>query len=128
MRTEILGVERRRRWGDDEKARIVSETLAPGATVSEVARRNDVCASVVFGWRRKVRVTAPVATPFLPVAIGERSPSTSPSSTRRRADSPDKARAGGVIEIDLGDGRRVKVGSDVDGDALSRVLDALLRR
>ena len=128
MRTEILGAERRRRWGDDEKARIVGETLAPGSTVSEVARRNDVCASVVFAWRRKARVTTPVAARFLPVAIGEHAPSASPSSTRRRAKSPDKPRARDVIEIDLGDGRRLQVGSDVDGGALSRVLDALLRR
>ena len=34
------GLERRRRWSQDDKARIVEETLAPGAKVTEVARRN----------------------------------------------------------------------------------------
>jgi transposase len=39
-RVEVLtGPGRRRRWSADEKARIVAETLAPGARVSEVARR-----------------------------------------------------------------------------------------
>ncbi len=37
------------------KARIVEETLAPGAKVTEVARRNGVAASVVFTWRRQAR-------------------------------------------------------------------------
>ena len=53
MRADVLGVERRRRWSNDEKARIVEEMLAPGAKVTDVARRNDVAASVLFTWRRK---------------------------------------------------------------------------
>ncbi len=38
MDGKVLGIERRRRWSKDEKARIVEETLTPGAVVSEVAR------------------------------------------------------------------------------------------
>jgi transposase len=47
MRVEVLGgLERRRRWSQDDKARIVKETLAPGgAKVTEVARRNGVAAA-----------------------------------------------------------------------------------
>lgn len=41
-KVEVLDVERRRRWSGDEKARMVEETYAPGATVSAVARRNGV--------------------------------------------------------------------------------------
>jgi len=53
MRVDILsGVERRRQWSDDDRFRIVEETLVPGARVAEVARRNKVSASLVFGWRR----------------------------------------------------------------------------
>src|ERR1700742_557179 len=52
-RVEVLpGPSRRRRWSAEEKARIVEETLAPGARVSEVARRWQVCSQQVFGWRR----------------------------------------------------------------------------
>jgi transposase len=52
-RVEVLtGPVRRRRWSAEEKARIVEETLAPGARVSEVARRWQVCSQQVFGWRR----------------------------------------------------------------------------
>ena len=43
-RVEVLtGPGRRRRWSADEKARIVAETLVPGARVSEVARRWQAC-------------------------------------------------------------------------------------
>ena len=56
-RTEVLtGPGRRRRWSDDEKARIVAETLQPGAVVTEVARRWQVCPQQVFGWRRAMRL------------------------------------------------------------------------
>jgi Transposase len=47
MRVEVLGgIERRRRWSSDEKMRLVEETLAPGANVSEVARRNGISTSL----------------------------------------------------------------------------------
>ena len=36
----ITGTGRRRRWSTDEKARILVESLRPGANISEVARRN----------------------------------------------------------------------------------------
>ena len=56
-RIEVLtGPGRRRIWSDDDKARIVSETLQPGAVVTEVARRWQVCPQQVFGWRRKMRL------------------------------------------------------------------------
>ena len=35
----ITGTGRRRRFSEDDKARVVEETLAPGAVVSRVARR-----------------------------------------------------------------------------------------
>ena len=63
-RVEVLtGLSRRRRWSTDDKARIVGETLLPGARVSEVARRWQVCLQQVFGWRRAAcRAVTTVAT------------------------------------------------------------------
>src|ERR1700709_75984 len=70
MRVEVLGVvERRRRWSQDEKARIVEETLVAGAKVTDVARRNGVAASVVFTWRRQARTVVKDGPCFAPVQI-----------------------------------------------------------
>ena len=52
-RVEVLGGLR---WSQDDKARIVEETLAPAAKVTEVTRRNGVAASLVFTWRRLARI------------------------------------------------------------------------
>jgi transposase len=50
----ITGTGRRRRWSEGEKARIIIESLKPGANVSEVARRNGVSPQQLFGRRRGV--------------------------------------------------------------------------
>jgi transposase len=51
----ITGSGRRRRWSTDEKARILLESLKPGANVSEVARRHGLSPQQLFGWRREAR-------------------------------------------------------------------------
>jgi transposase len=132
MRVEVLGgLERRRRWSQDDKVRIVEETLAPGAKVTEVARRNGVAASVVFTWRRQARTIEPVGPCFAPVQIaaavtGEDNAKPQ-SEDARRMRSLSTAR-NGLIEIDLGNRRRIRVDAQVDPEALARVLDVLERR
>jgi len=132
MRVEVLGgLERRRRWSQDDKVRIVEETLAPGAKVTEVARRNGVAASVVFTWRRQARTVELVGPCFAPVQIaaavmGEDNAKPQ-SEDDRRMRSLSTAR-NGLIEIDLGNRRRIRVDAQVDPEALARVLDVLERR
>jgi transposase len=79
-RVEVLtGPGRRRRWSADQKARIVAETLEPGARVVEVARRWQLCSQQVFGWRRAARrgvpsrprkTTESEAADFVPIVAG----------------------------------------------------------
>src|SRR6266511_3591202 len=52
-RVEIRsGVGRRRRWSDEDKGRIVAESYAPGAVVSEIARRHEISPQHLFTWRK----------------------------------------------------------------------------
>ena len=132
-RVEVLGgLERLRRWSEDDKARIVEETLAPGAKVTEVARRSGVAASLVFTWRRQARTAERVVPCFAPVQItaavetGEENSKPSSEDDRRMRQLP--AARNGLIEIDLGNRRRIRVDAPVDPEALARVLDVLERR
>jgi len=51
----ITSVERRRRWSRAEKARLVAAIDEPGAVVTEIARRAEVNASLLYCWRRELR-------------------------------------------------------------------------
>jgi len=115
-----LGVRRRHRsWPEALKREIVAASLAPGASVSVVARRYDVNTNQVFTWRRRfgdVAHSAP-APRLVPVVVTPEPPSAGASAA-----PPD------LIEIDLPRGYRVRVGGNVKGSALRLVLDALERR
>jgi transposase len=111
----ITGVGRRRRWSAEEKARIVAESLDPATTSSAVARRYGLHASQLFVWRQQLQRSASsvetVCGPaFVPVLMAE--------------DSPAPAEAAGRMEIALGS-VVVRVGADVDGLALRRVLEVV---
>jgi len=54
-RVEVIsGLERRRRWSQEQKRAIVAEAFAPGASVSAVARRVDVGPGQIYRWRREL--------------------------------------------------------------------------
>jgi len=126
------GLERRRRWSQHHQARIVEETLVPGAKVTDVARRNGVAASVVFTWRRQARTVEKVVPCFAPVqitaAVEPSAEDAKPLSKDDRRLRPMPAARNGLIEIDLGNRRRILVDAHVDPEALARVLDVLERR
>ena len=124
---EILtGRERRRRWSAEDKLRIVAETEEAGACVKQVAARYDVYPGLLFAWRRQVRegrLTRPQVPIFIPVKTeGPVSPAiSSPPAPPTRAVSV----AVGRIEIELGDGSRVRVDDGVSLVTLRRVISAL---
>ena len=111
----ITGVGRRRRWTDEEKARIVAESLDPATTSSAVARRYGLHTSQLFVWRQQLQRTASSAVAvsgpaFVPVLMAE--------------DSTGPTEPVGQIEVAFGPAV-VRVGADVDAAALRRVLEVL---
>jgi hypothetical protein len=59
--------EPRRRWSEEERARILAEAMAPGAIASHVARRFGVSTGQFYTWRKAMLLrSAPVGvTPAL---------------------------------------------------------------
>ena len=114
-----MGQKRRSRrfWDDDEKRRIVAQTRVPGVSVSQVARRYDVNANMVFKWLRDPRFNAleGAAASFLPVEVisGPVTPVM------------DVAEPGGRIEITLAGGHRLNVSGPYDPEALARLIRSL---
>jgi transposase len=109
---------RRRDWSDEEKVRIVEESLQGFRQGSATARRYGVSRSLLTAWRRQYRsgllsVSAP--TSFAPVAI------SSPAVSCENAWSPepeDDTR----IEIGLPNGRRLTIPASLDPTILARLL------
>ena len=121
-RVEVLtGPGRRRRWPEDEKARIVAETTLPGAVVSEVARRWQVTPQQVFDWRRQAR-----KAPLAGGAVAE--PAFVPIVPETPASMPDAAassvRPGPSLEVKLA-GAVLRVAPGTDAELLTVVLRAV---
>ena len=121
QRTEIITIERRRRWSLSEKQEIVAATLTPGASVSAVAQRYGMHPSQLFAWRKAARdgrLIEERAVEFAPVVIAPEPAALSPPAT---------VSAPGRMEIVLGNGRRVIVDDSVRAAALARVIKVLDR-
>jgi transposase len=121
QRLDVVQVGRRRRWSDDEKLRIVSESYEGYRQVSAVARRHEISRSQLYAWRRALGGGARDGIPgfsravIVPTAAGELAPSCS-------------GRVGGRMEVVTRQGDRITVGADVDGAAFARVLGVLEAR
>ena len=97
-----------RSWSDEEKTRIVGETLVAGANVSAIARSNGLDPSQLFAWRRKAKASGVV----VPLGVA---PSKAVKFARFEAMRSD------MVEIVIGD-VVVRAGSDVEPDRLADVI------
>jgi transposase len=120
---EIFQGRARRRWSEEDKRRLVAETLGPGETVHGVARRRGVSASQLFAWRKRYRpeVGRPVPASRMPgfaaVAIAPLPVSTAGDAT-----------PSGLIEVELPDGGRVRISGPADPAVVTAALRALAGR
>ncbi len=124
----ITRTERRRRYSDAEKVRIVSECVAAGASVAKVAARYEVSPSLLYSWRSQVRegkLTAAIAsaddatmTPLAPVDM-------------RRQNTPDFIQLGALrveattIRASLPGGIVVDFPADLDPARVAAVIGYL---
>ena len=100
-----VGVGRRRRWSVEAKGRIVAESYAPGAVVSEVARRHDMSPQHLFGWRKAARaglltLSADEVPMFVPVVREARDDIVAAAANRSGAISIEIA--GAVVRVERG--------------------------
>jgi transposase len=116
----VSRAERRRRWSDADKQRMLQETLAPGATVTAVAKRHGVGTGQIYTWRRQALAGA--VGGFVPVMIGESSGTPEFALPEPRSIPSQR---GSLVEIKLPSGIRLRVDSNVDGAALRRIVVAL---
>ena len=127
----ITGVERRRRWRDEEKLRILAELDEPGARFNDVARRHDVSRGLLWQWRdaqRRGKLMAE-APGFLPLRIVPELPAPEPrgsaAATPCATPIDPESEADSRIEIVLPDGTAVRVAEGISAAVLRRVLAAL---
>jgi|tagenome__1003787_1003787.scaffolds.fasta_scaffold20935714_2 transposase len=118
-RLDVVETGRRRRWSEEEKIRIVSESLAGPRLISATARRHNISRALLLSWRRALTAQSKArsAPTFVPAVIA-----AEPSASVIMRSN------GGRIEIVLPHGRRVIVDASVDSAALARVLEVVERQ
>ena len=121
-RLDVVETGRRRRWSDDEKLRIVLESLETPRAISSTARRHGISRSLLMTWQRAFR-PEPMGPDVQPTGFVRAMVATAAPV----AAEPD-ARANGRMGIEIGKDRRVIVDAGVDAAALARVLAILERR
>ena len=112
----ITGVERRRRWPVEDRLRILEALSAPGATVAEVARRYDVCTSLIYKWRRDMACAS--APAFMPARLVE-------DPGVRRSAGPDGGSDAAAIVVEFTGGARVTIGAQASATVVTATLRAL---
>lgn len=127
VRGEVLaGPERRRRWSVEEKLRILAQSVAPGSSASLACRLHGISSGQLYTWRRQFRTGE--LTGFAPVlvaspvdALPAATTPIDPVPLDGEADRP----AGGVIEVELPSGIKLRLTGAVDAALLRQVLSAL---
>jgi transposase len=138
-RFEIVEARRgNRRWPNELKARIVAESLQPGARVIDVARRHGVIAHQLSDWRRQARQglltlpaemmaavpcenSEPVEPAFVPLAITTEPPQITDTSP----DLEPVTATLGIVTLEIGSDLVVRVPGDVPVDRVAALVRAM---
>ena len=113
----ITGGERRRRWSEEDRARILAAIAEPGAVIAEVARREEICTSLVYKWRRKARNGANATTPGFARVVVEALP-------RAPAPGPASEPEPSAIVVEMKEAR-IRIGGNASAAVIAATLKAL---
>lgn len=121
----LTGAERRRRWSGDQKRSVVAAAFAPGAVVAEVARRADVCPSLIYRWRREL---ADVPVGFASVVLAADAFEDADRARRDGGCGSSVAPAiDGAIDVVAGGQCRARIPVSAPPDLAAAVVAALVR-
>lgn len=118
--TVFSGPERRRRWSDEQRLQILSEAFAPGACVSEVARRHEVSTGQLYTWRTRLMVGAAE-----PVTDFDAGPAFAEAVVIEDRGAISHGSAVAAVVADLPRGRRVTIYPGASPALATAVLKAL---
>ena len=122
-RIEIVS-EHRRSHDPGFRAQVLADARHPGVRVRDVARRHEICSSLIYRWRREAAGVVGAAPParLVPVRVSPRSPSDPKASDPVAVTAPPRSDG---IEIELPNGVRLRVSGEISTAALRRVVAAL---
>ncbi len=113
-------------WSNEDKRTVWQQTIAPGVSVAQVARRYGLNANLIFNWLKDPRFQPDEleieGSAFLPVEISTANTSLLHSAT----DNFPPCQPSGSIKIELASGHHLTVEGGFDGDALARLLKGLV--
>lgn len=121
---EVLSADdlgRRRDWSDEEKVRIVEESLQGFRQGSVTARRYGLSRSLLTRWRREYRsglLSVSASAGFLPLTV-------TPPAAPQEMTAPLRSEDDKTIEIGLPNGRRLTIPTSLDPNVLARLLPIL---
>ena len=117
-------VGRRHGWSDEDKVRIVEESLRGSRQGAPTARRHGISRSLLTRWRREFReglLRAEGPLGFTPLQIARDELSPSPAQATCSQAGQDR------IEVVLANGRRLVIGAGVDLAMVGRLVQVLER-
>ncbi len=107
---------KRRKWSDDEKRMICAQTVVPGVSVAQVARRYDLNANQIFNWLKDPKFAPDDdaeddEAKFLPVEV-----------IAQPALSEPVPEPTGFIDLELSNGHRLRISGSYDPEAIARLV------
>ena len=123
----LSGPERRRRWTQVEKLRLVEETLAGEANIAEIARRHDVHPNLLHAWRRQARAGLLVGAVEEKPRPDERVRFAAVAMEPLALPAAGAPSAAGVIEVEFAAGGRMRITGAVEASLVSALIKALAK-